>query len=45
MADFNNYFYKQVIKLASKGYSDKQIAEKFCVPVSTIEIIIFREFY
>lgn len=45
MTNFDNYLYKQVIKLRKQGLTQKEIAKKLCVPIKTVETIIIREYY
>ena len=45
MNNFDNYLYNQVIKLREQGLTIKEIAKKLCVPIKTVETIIFREYY
>lgn len=45
MSNFDNYLYKQVIKLRKEGLTQKEIAKKLCIPVKTVEAIIVKEYY
>ena len=45
MNTFDNYLYNQVIKLHEQGLTQKEIADKLCIPTKTVELIIIREYY